>query len=228
MKQRFTKSLYVAALALAILPLTTHAQIIISEVDAAGSAPTTGYTADWFELKNIGSSAVNITGWKIDDSSSNFVSGAVLLNGVSSIAAGQSVVFIEDTGMTDAILDANFKTAWFSNNVPAGLTIGNYGGSGLGLSQTADGVNIFDSSGVVQAYVTFGASTLGHTFDNEAGVNGLISTFSSIGTDGAFLSASGLEVGSPGDVAPVPEPASCALTGLGMAALFVFRNRNRS
>ena len=181
-----------------------QAQIIISEVDAAGSTAASGYAADWFELKNTGASAVDITGWKIDDSSSNFLAAAVSLIGVTSIAAGQSVVFVEDTGMTDSILDNNFKNSWFSNNVPAAFTIGNYGGSGVGLSQTADAVNIFDSTGAIQAFVSFGASTFGHTFDNTAGINGAISTFSAIGVNGAFLSANGLEVGSPGDVAPAP------------------------
>ena len=70
------------------------------------------YGADWFELTNIGSTAVNISGWKMDDNSNSF-GNAVALRGVTSIAAGQSVVFIEGnaTGTTDSTIDATFKTA---------------------------------------------------------------------------------------------------------------------
>ncbi len=70
-----------------------QAQIIISEVDPTGSSAS--YGADWFELKNTGGSAVDITGWKMDDSSDAFAT-AVGLRGITSIAAGQTVVFLED------------------------------------------------------------------------------------------------------------------------------------
>jgi len=201
-----------------------QAQIIISEVDPAGSSGSTGYGADWFELKNTGSSAVDITGWKMDDNSDSF-SLAVALRNVTSISPGQAVVFVEGTsdGTGDATLDANFETAWFGSSVPAGFTIGNYGGSGVGLSQTSDAVNIFDSTGTAVTGVAFGATTLGNTLDNEAGLSGTISQTSQVGVDGAFLSASGKEVGSPGDVSPAPEPAALALAGLGLTCLLGLR-----
>jgi len=207
----------------------TQAQIIISEVDPAGSTSTDGYAADWFELKNIGASPVTVTGWKMDDNSASF-SLAVPIRGITSIAAGQSVVFLEGTatGTTDATLDANFENTWFGATVPTGFTIANYGGSGVGLGQTGDAVNIYDSSGTLQAGVTFGATTLGATLDNEAGLSGAITQLSAVGVNGAFTSAGGLEVGSPSDVAPVPEPSALGLTGLGLIGLLSLRRlKNR-
>lgn len=197
-----------------------NAQIIISEVDPTGSATST-YAADWFELTNTGTSAVDITGWKMDDNSNSFGS-SVALRGVTSIAAGQSVVFIEgnSTGSTDSTIQANFKTAWFGSNVPAGFTIGGYGGSGVGLSSTSDAVNIFNSTGTLITRVDFGAATTGVSFDNSAGLNNtVISTVSVAGTNGAFTSPTG-EVGSPG---AVPEPSTCALMLGGFIALLGFQ-----
>lgn len=203
------------------------AQIIISEVDAAGSG-NANYAADWFELKNIGTSAVDITGWKMDDSHNSFAV-ADALTGVTSIAPGLSVVFIEDTGTTDSSLNGKFTSTWFSGGTPAGLTIGNYGGGNVGLSQSGDAVNIYNAAGVVQANVTFGSSTTGFTFDNEAGLTGAITQLSAVGVNGAFSdgAATGAEVGSPGDVSPVPEPSTIALTGGGLAALLAMQRRNR-
>lgn len=215
-------SLKLAALALAstLVAQSTFAAIIISEVDAAGSATST-YANDWFELTNTGSAAVDITGWKMDDNSNAFAS-AVALRGVSSIAAGQSVVFIESnaSGSNDASIDAAFIQAWFGSKAPAKLVIGNYGGSGVGLSQTSDAVNIFTSTGSLVTRVDFGASALGNTFDNAAGLNNVtLTTFSAAGVHGAFTSANGVEVGSPGTISAVPEPTSLALLMASMGVL---------
>lgn len=194
-----------------------HAAIVISEVDAAGSS--SAYGADWFEVTNTGSATQDITGWKMDDSSNSFAT-SVALRGVSSIAPGQSVVFLE-TG-TDASVDstffANFESAWFGSDVPSNFVIGAYGGSGVGLSASGDGVNLFDSAGNPITGVSFSASTAGHTFDNAAGLTGAISTASEVGTNGAFTSQTTNEVGSPGRIAAsaaTPEPASLALLSLG-------------
>lgn len=222
-----------------LLAGSSQAAVIISEVDPSGSS-TTGntYNADWFELTNTGAAAVNITGWKMDDNSHAFAV-AVALRGVTSIAPGQSAVFAEGLadGSTDATLDAAFKTFWFGASVPAGFTMGNYGGGGVGLSQTADEVNIFDSAGNQVTGVGFGAATAGVSFDNVAGLGSstqpvpIISTLSVVGVHGAFLSANFAagqpkEIGSPGTTG-VPEPATFVLAAMGLCGLVAGGLRRR-
>lgn len=226
MKLTLTKSLSVLALAV-VLPLTAHAQPIISEVDAAGSG-NTNYAADWFELKNTGSAALNVTGWRMDDSSAS-AAASVALRGITSIAPGQIVIFLEGnaTGTTDATIDANFISTWFGSNVPAGLTLANYGGSGVGLSTSGDGVNIFDASSNLVASVSFGANISAFTFDNTAGLSGTISQLSVAGVNGAFatLNPNPSEIGSPGaGSSVVPEPSTLALGSLATTVL-LFRRR---
>jgi hypothetical protein len=231
-----TKTIMVISAALSVSFMSAKAQVIITEVDPAGSG-TSAYGADWFELTNEGSSAVSISGWKMDDNSDSDAD-AVSLTDISSIAAGQSVVFIEDTGnskagITDAQLGAEFTAAWFGSNVPTALTLGYYGGSGVGLGTGGDGVNIFNSSGVQVTGVLFGSSSSnGATFDNSVaqlggtlGNDPTISTFSVAGVNGAFDSKTSSEVGSPG-VAEAPEPSSFMMI-LGSFGLLALGMRRR-
>ena len=191
-----------------------QAQLRITEVSAwgSGNAP---YATDWFELTNTGSAPLNIGGWKMDDSSNG--SAMVALSGITSIAPGESVIF------TESAASASFLATWFGSQAPAGLQIGNYSGAGVGLSTSGDAVNIFNAAGVLQASVSFGTSdTVApfQTFDNAAGLNNsAISTLASVGTNGAFLSADGQEIGSPGFITAVPEPQSYALLLAGMGLL---------
>lgn len=191
--------------------------VFITEVASWGSSSS--YGADWFELTNTGVSSLDITGWMMDDNSAAFGS-AVALRGVTSIAAGQSAIFLEGnaTGTTDATIDANFKTVWFGTN-PTSLVIGNYGGSGVGLSTAGDAVNIYNSTGTLMANVSFGAATTSFSFDNAAGLTGAISLLSAVGTNGAFTSSNGIEVGSPGTVSSVPVPAAVWMFGTGLLGL---------
>lgn len=215
-----------SALSAVLASMTTvaHAAIVISEVNPTGSS--SAYSADWFELTNNGTSTIDISGWKIDDNS-NSASLAVALRGISTIGAGQSVVFLESnaSGSNDATIDANFKTAWFGANAPVGFLIGNYGGAGVGFSNSADAVNIFDNTGALVTRVNFGASTAGFTFNNDAGLNNVtISTLSSIGVNGAFLSANGAEVGSPSAV-PIPAALPLFMSAFGLMGALAKRRR---
>lgn len=183
--------------------------VFISEAHPSGSG-NGSYSADWFEITNAGASALDITGWQMDDNSNG--SGKVALRGVTSIAPGKLAIFIEGTadGSTDAAIIANFSTAWFgSATLPAGVVVGAYGGSGVGLSSGGDAVNLFDGNGNRITGVSFGAATTSVSFDNFTGLGSpvlplpAVSTLSSIGTNGAFRSANNTETGSPGTTGKV-------------------------
>lgn len=174
--------------------------IIISEV-APWSSGNSPVNADWFELTNNGTSAVSITGWKMDDNSNSFAA-SVALNGITTIAPGESVIFLETATPSSAI--PLFLSTWFGRATPAGLQVGSYTGSGIGLSTGGDAVNIYNAGGTLQANVSFGASPAGPfaTFNNAAGLNNATITQLSVkGVNGAFAAANNpLETGSPGTV----------------------------
>lgn len=218
-----TPLLGIIAVLISSFAIPSQAAIVISEV-APWSSGNSPIAADWFELTNTGASSVNISGWKVDDNSNSFAA-ALVLNGVASIAAGQSVIFVESAG---GAAIPSFISTWFgSNPAPA---IGYYSGSSIGLSTSGDAVNIYNAAGVLQANVIFGASDAVspyQTFDNAAGLTGAISQLSVVGTNGAFVAANdAIEIGSPGAVAAVPEPETYGmlLAGLGLLG---FVNRKR-
>jgi hypothetical protein len=205
-----------AVAALLLLGSQVNADIRITEVMSSSG---TGGTNDWFEVTNFGNSTVSLSGWRMDDNSFSITNSVELL-GVTSIAAGESVVFIENTSSASTTVDG-FKSFWFGSNVPSGLQVGYYNGSGAGvsLSSSADSVTLFNGpspSGTEVFRVSFGAATAGVTFDNYLGASGSISDLSSVGVNGAFQSVGVAgpvgnktpNIGSPG---AVPEPSALGL-----------------
>ncbi|WP_411846759.1 choice-of-anchor I family protein [Roseibacillus persicicus] len=172
--------------------------VIVSEV-APWSSGNSEVGADWFELTNTSDSTIDLTGWKMDDNSDSFGQGA-FLEGVTSIAPGESVVFIDGALADLESIGASFLSNWFGESAPAGLQIGTYDGPGLGTG--GDAVNIYDASGALQTRLAFGPSPEAApfaTFDNSAGLDEVEITFlSEEGRYGAFLAANGVEIGSPG------------------------------
>ncbi len=141
----------------------------------------------------------------MDDNSNSFAV-SVPLNGVTSINPGESVIFIETASSSELAAKAQaFINLWFGGTAPAGLQIGSYSGSGVGLSTGGDAVNLFDNGGTLHAAISFPASPSGTplpTFDNSAGLNNVvISSLSVVGQIGAFVAPSDAnEIGSPGTV----------------------------
>jgi hypothetical protein len=182
--------------------MISFSQVKITEVMSSSNAGT----GDWIELTNFGTTAVDITGWRIDDNTYNFLQGGVL-EGVTSLPAGKSVVFLEVSISSSPTIEIpNFKSTWGSklNNVTVGSYTGNVGFSGSG-----EGTVIFKSDQTEVCRVNFGAATLGSSFywtyklDGTSVASAVISTIGIInGTNSnqdTFSSASSLkDIGSPG------------------------------
>ncbi len=216
-------SLLSALVAASVIVPAAHAGIVITEVMSSSG---TGGTPDWFELTNDGSSAVSLTGWKMDDGSFN-IAAAVALSGISSIGAGESVIFIESAAGAGV---ASFRTFW------GGLTnvqVGYYSGSGVSLSSGGDGVCVFNDLSVNVNQVSFGAATTGSSFfwgwDAQGAIDpnysGVVSTVGTIGTQVGFVSADALgNIGSLGTAILVPAPGVAAFASLALA----IRSRRRA
>jgi hypothetical protein len=207
--------------AVALLASSAHASLRITEVMSSSGGDG---TPDWFEVTNDGSSAVSLTGWKMDDGSFN-LNAAVALSGISSIGAGESVIFIESAAGAGV---ASFRTFW------GGLTnvqVGYYSGSGVGFSSGGDGVCLFNNLDVNVNQVSFGAATTGSSFfwgwDAQGSIDpnysAVVSTVGTIGTQVTFQSGNPVNTGSLGTAIAVPAPGAVAL--LGVAGLVGGRRR---
>jgi len=187
-------------------------RLLITEVMPSGSGDG-GNHADWWELTSFDSRSYNLRGWRWDDSSHSLApNNAYTFTNDVIIHPGESVIFVE--GMTPD----QFRT-WWGTNLPAALQIVSYSGNGLGLSQTADEVNVWNALTLPGnelferiCGVTFAQTFLGSTliYDPEnppvGGVFGVFSTNSVLGeaANGVFVAAVGGSHGSPGYVvAPV-------------------------
>ena len=224
MLKQLRTSLLATALAigslLVLLAAPTHAAgiIRITEVMSNSLATTTAgsiYAGDWFEITNYGDAVVDITGWKMDDNSHAFATG-LLLNGITSVASGESVMFTEVSSADVAanaggVRVADFKTFW---GLGAGVQVGSYTGSGAGLSSAGDGVSVWKSDGTEINRVNFGAATSNKTFYwgyEATGTLGTstLGTISVTGTNGAITTTAGganANVGSPGVALTISNP----------------------
>lgn len=170
-----------------LIALPAQAALVITEA-MSSSAPTA--TSDWFELTNTGTAPVDLAGYKFDDDSHDVAQGSWLA-GISSIAPGESVVFLTQTNTSAAI--AAFKTRWgtaFDN-----VRVGTYSGGSIGFGGSGDAVYVFDASSVELTGQTFGSATTGTTFRWDT--NATTATNSTAGDAHGSVTSNG-DTGSPG------------------------------
>lgn len=198
-----------------------------------GNNPGSDLTPDWFEVTNIGDMPWTAAGdgnLYFDDDSMD-AGSAVIMENVGSIAAGESVVFVDD--------EAAGATTWFNIWSPALMNaskpvpqIGWH--AGPGLSGGGDAVTLFlDANGdgaEAGELLTFGSypdsdSNGGQSYDT------VIGAFSVVGNAAGAVATTFVNdavppqpaVGSPGMVAP--EPTSLVLFILAGSALTFCRRR---
>lgn len=188
------------------------AQLVITEIWQGVSGPD--HTGDWFELTNFGQSAFDPTTLFFEDESADPVEAAQLM-GITSIASGESVIFVGGD-MSDASL---FELVW---NTGGNVQVGWHDGSGLG--QSGDAIFLFDSTlpgANTVASQAFGETSDGQSWfwnpvtmswNNELSVAGQFGAYeSSFGPDTTFPA-----VGSPG---VIPAPGAASLFAIGAAGL---------
>lgn len=189
-----------------------------------GNEPGSNLTEDWFEITNYGDTdfTFGVDGDLYFDDDSFDWTVADLMEGVTTIAAGESVVFVDG----GAIATGEFALVW---GALPGVQVGYYDGSGL--SQGGDGVGIFLDAGLD------GIDAVDALIDSEiypdAELNGGqswdvdLAAFSTLGNaSGAFQSLLSNDVdqfaiASPGSVVPAPG----AMLALGLGGLGLARRR---
>lgn len=202
----------------------SHASLVITEVMSSSAHSGGTNNGDWFELTNTGSTAFDLTGFSWDDNTNT--PGSANFGSITSIAAGQSIIFTEET--------IGAESSWLANWGLSGVVVVNLG-SGVfqGLGAGGDAINIYDAGGALVTSVTFGTATGGYSFQWDTAGNYL--GLSAIGVNGAFQAlengqttgfGAGVDVGSPG---VVPEPSTYAMLFVGAALLgFVLRRKRAS
>lgn len=213
------------------------AGVIITEImynpATEESSPGVG---EWVEIYNNSGSAVDISGWFLDDEDPG-TWGAIPAS--TSLAAGQVAVLF-DAAFTNA---NTFRTEWSVpvNALVIGVTwqaLGNSPSSSDEIltiknasSVTQDEVNYDDASpwpvddGSASIYLTFGNLT--DTANNSGSSWALSVVNTDFGRNPSGSTYNTSDVGSPGQI-PVPEPATLGLIALGGLTMLARSRKQRA
>nr|WP_236778795.1 lamin tail domain-containing protein [Agromyces seonyuensis] len=161
-------------------------------------------SGEFIEFTNLGDAPVSLAGWSFDDDSRT--PGAVALDGLGTLAAGQSVIITESA-------DATFRSEW-----KLGADVKVLAGNTTNLGR-ADEINLFDGADPVANLVdrlAYGDNTVGGP--RTQGVAGIPKTEAALGAndatqwqlsvagdaEGTWASTAG-DLGSPGTSRFAPE-----------------------
>ncbi len=190
---------------------------------SAGSASAAGimrvtewmYNGDEFiEFTNVGDDSIDLTGWSFDDDSR--LAGTVSLSSFGLVAAGESVILAE-------VSDVLFRSSW---GLDGSVRIIGDNETNLGR---ADEINLFDASNALVDRLTYNDQIIGGPRTQNLSAN---IAFENLGLNAANLAVAsfvGDAFGSaastagfpanPGFYAPIPEPTTATLMGLGLLGL---------
>lgn len=217
-------------IAMTAVVATAHAAIDLQITEIYFGQLNPDPTEDWFEITNYGDMPYTegVDGTLYYDDYTPDLTKVDPVNGISSIAPGESVIVLVGDDVADGIV-AQFNAAW--SNV-SGLTVGWTDGSGLG-SGAEDGPTIWlgdpNSGGVFLDTETYPNPESIIGLQDGASWDVLIGDFSVVGNAAGALESVGLgggdgiiapfqpAIASPGSVA-VPEPSTFLLASLAFAA----------
>ena len=214
---------FLVALTIAAWAASVQAAGILRVTEVMSSSGVGG-TNDWFEVTNYGDTAMDVTGWRMDDGSFNFGASRELVPYTlgpdpawTLLGPGESAVMYEVTSLDPADQVEPFKLFWSLGTAAGDVRnpkIATYAGSGVSFSSGGDGVVIFDSIGAeVTPQTRFGAATGGSTFYWSYDALGDLAT-AATGTvsvpgiaEAYTTSSTPSNIGSPG-IAVVETPSS--------------------
>jgi hypothetical protein len=200
-----------------------QAEIILEITEVWAGSDASDITPDWFEVTNYGDMpwiAASGPVLTVNDSGGGTGTDA-LVNDLADILPGESVIILMEGSVASR---QSFFDIW--NPVKPQLTLANIGwaaGSGLGLGQGADGVNVW-LNGLLEDTFSYSSATSDISYDVVLEEDSYVGNPSGAVATLVTNDAGSPAVGSPGMV--VPEPAS-ALTMLFFLAMGLAARRSR-
>ena len=177
------------AFVFATIALPAAAQMRITEYMYGGA------NGEFIEFTNVGTAAIDMSGWSFDDDSE--AAGTVSLSAFGTVAAGESVILTE-TGA------AAFRTAWSLCDAVKVI-----GGNATNLGRD-DEINLFDAGGQLVDRLHYGDDVFAPGTIRANGISGKVDaaglgandihhwTLSAAGDGEGSVTSSGGDIGSPG------------------------------